>query len=241
MDIAGLKYVLAVAEAGSFSAAARQLNLHASTLSRHVFVLEEELGTTIFEREHSGVRLTSCGREILVYARQALADLEALTNVAQSGDIGKRGHVRLGVHIPPICDALRELLFRWRQFHPNVGLLLCEQSDDELCNAIRERHLDAALIAEPALAPDLVCEPICTEHLWVCRPRRSEALGVYPHFDFRNVPPNVPPAARDAGKRLGMARCRICHILLVFLKVFGDVVRQPGKEFWRSRRDSNPR
>lgn len=62
MEITGLKYLLAVAEAGSFTAAARGLNLQASTLSRHIAGIEKELGLTVFERDHSGVRLTRLGR-----------------------------------------------------------------------------------------------------------------------------------------------------------------------------------
>jgi DNA-binding transcriptional LysR family regulator len=165
LEIIGLKYLLAVAEAGSFAAAARLLNLHTSTLSRHIFAIEEELGTTIFEREHSGVRLTSSGHTVLVYVRQTLADLDALTKVGHSGGVGKHGRVRLGVHIPPIGSTLTELLSRWHHFHPNVELLLHEFPDGVLCNAVRDRQLDAVLIAEHALGHDLVCEPICSERL----------------------------------------------------------------------------
>jgi DNA-binding transcriptional LysR family regulator len=66
LEIAGLKYLPAVAEAGSFAAAARLLNLHTSTLSRHISAIEDELGTTTFQRERSSVRLTSSGQTILV-------------------------------------------------------------------------------------------------------------------------------------------------------------------------------
>lgn len=173
LEINGLKYLLAVAEAGSFTAAARFLNLHTSTLSRHIFSIEKELGTTIFEREHSGVRLTSSGHEILIYARQTLADLDALTRVGRSSGAGKHGRVRLGVHIPPIGGTLTELLFRWHRFHPEVELSLHEFLGDELCRAVRDRHLDAALIAEHALGPDLVSELICKERLLAGVPSRS--------------------------------------------------------------------
>ena len=165
MEIISLKYLLAVAEAGSFAAAARHLNLHTSTLSRRVFAIEEELGTTIFEREHAGVRLTSNGHTVLAYAKQALNDLDALANAGRSGGIGKHGRVRLGVHMPPIGNALTELLSRWHHLHPNVELSLQELPDGELCKAVIDRRLDAIFIAEHALRPDLVYEPLYTERL----------------------------------------------------------------------------
>jgi DNA-binding transcriptional LysR family regulator len=173
MQIASLRYLLAVSDAGSFATAARRLGLHTSTLSRHIFAVEEKLGTTIFEREHSGVRLTSSGREILVHAQQALTEFEALIRTARSGDIGKQGRVRLGVHIPPISLPLRDLLVRWRQSHPDTELMFSEHPDDELCNAVRDRHLDAAFIAEQALTSDLVCEPMYSERLTIAVPSHS--------------------------------------------------------------------
>jgi DNA-binding transcriptional LysR family regulator len=173
MEILSLRYLLAVAEFGSFAAAARHLKLHTSTLSRHIFTLEEELGTTIFEREHSGVRLTSSGDRILVYARQTLADIETLNKIARNGGVGKQGHVRIGVHIPPISGSLVEMLSRWHHFHPDVELSLHELPDSNLSKAIRDRQLDAVLMAEHVLPPDFACEPIHSEHLFVAAPNHS--------------------------------------------------------------------
>jgi DNA-binding transcriptional LysR family regulator len=173
VEFSDLKYLLAVAEAGSISGAARFLNLHASTLSRHIFSVEEELGTTIFLREHSGVRLTSSGQDIIIYARQTLADLEALTRVARASGIGRRGTVRLGIHIPPISSYLMELLCKWRQSHHEVTLSLCEYPDGELCKAVRDHQLDAVLVAEYALAPDLVGEFLYSERLTAAVSDRS--------------------------------------------------------------------
>lgn len=173
MELLSLKYLLAVAESGSFAAAARALNLHTSTLSRHIFALEEELGTTVFEREHSGVRLTSSGHEVLVYARQALADIEALTKVGRSSGTGKHGHVRLGIQAPPTASSLIELLSRWHRIHPNVECSLHEFPDGALNKAVGDRQVDAIIIAEHALGPDLVCEQICHEQLLAALPLRS--------------------------------------------------------------------
>jgi DNA-binding transcriptional LysR family regulator len=166
LEILSLKYLLAVAESGSFAGAARQLDLHASTLSRHIFAVEEELGTTIFEREHSGVRLTSSGHEVLVYVRQTLSDLDALAKIGQSSGTGKHGRVGLGVHIQPLSPTLTALLARWRQFHPNVELTLHELPGGELCKAVRDKHIDVAIMGEHALDPEFVSEKICGERLF---------------------------------------------------------------------------
>jgi DNA-binding transcriptional LysR family regulator len=78
MELAALRYFLEVVDASSFA----KLGLHASTLTRRVASLEDEVGVTFLERNHSGVRLTSGGISIMAEARRTLADLDALTHVA---------------------------------------------------------------------------------------------------------------------------------------------------------------
>lgn len=176
MEITSLKYLLSVAEAGSFSEASRSLNLHVSTLSRQVFALENELGVTIFEREHSGVRLTSSGQTVLIYAQRALAGLNALAKIGQSGGTGKHGSVRLGVRMPPIGDPIKGLLANWHHFHPDVELTMYELTDHELRTAINNRHLDTAIIVEHALWPDAASAPIYSEKLLAALPTNHPIL-----------------------------------------------------------------
>lgn len=166
MDFVGLQYVISVADAGSFAAAARALNLHVSTLSRQIFSLENELGVTIFERGRSGIRLTSSGQAVLIYVRQVLADLDALANVSQLSGSGKNGHVHLGIGFPLINGTIKELILKWRHFHPGVGFTLHEMTENELSSSIKGRHIDVAILTEHALWPDVAFEPICTERLF---------------------------------------------------------------------------
>lgn len=173
VEILSLKYLIAVSETGSFASAARSLNLHTSTLSRHIYALEAKLGTTVFERHHSGVRLTSNGHEVLIYARHILADLDMLAKVGRVGGIGKQGRVRIGIHIPPISSSLRELLSRWHHFHPDVELSLHELPDSDLSKGIRNRQIDSVLMAEQVLPPDFAWERIYSERLFVAAPSHS--------------------------------------------------------------------
>src|SRR3954452_17015908 len=95
MDLRQLAALVAVAEHGTFSAAADALHTVQSNVSTHVARLERELGTTLVDRT-SGV-LTDAGEVVVSRARQIQAELEALTSdVASSvGDIA--GQVRFGV------------------------------------------------------------------------------------------------------------------------------------------------
>src|SRR5688500_12118547 len=76
-DLADLRALVAVAELGSFHAAADTLHLSPPALSRRIQKLEDVLGVRLFERTTRYVRLTVTGREFSGKARTLLDDLES--------------------------------------------------------------------------------------------------------------------------------------------------------------------
>ncbi|WP_291730643.1 LysR family transcriptional regulator [Leisingera sp. F5] len=110
-----IRAFLATAEAGSLSAAARQLGLTQPTLSRQVAALEGELGVLLFERLGRTLALTEAGHELLSHSRKMGAAADGLclaaTGQAQSID----GTVRItasdvmSAHVlPPVLQQLRQ-------------------------------------------------------------------------------------------------------------------------------------
>jgi DNA-binding transcriptional LysR family regulator len=170
MQLPALRYLLAVVEAGSFTKAAAHLGVNASTLTRRVAALEDELGLTLLERSRSGVRLTSGGVTVMVEVRRMLAALEAVTKAARCNGVGKAGEFRLGVRMPPVGEPLRTLLARWHSDHPRVALTLYEMSDHDLYTAIEARRLDVALLAGYGAWPNVVTEPLYCERLFAALP-----------------------------------------------------------------------
>lgn len=67
METTYLQEYVRVADCGSFTAAARELHLTQSTLSKHVAALEREFGVDLFVRSREGIRLTRAGK--LLYAQ----------------------------------------------------------------------------------------------------------------------------------------------------------------------------
>ena len=106
---------LVTVEEGSYSAAARALNLSQPTLSRQVNALEEQLGVTLFERAGKGLVLTTTGQDLVVHVR-AMGDAAQMISLVASGRSQEvQGLVRItasdsvAVHIlPPILERLRE-------------------------------------------------------------------------------------------------------------------------------------
>lgn len=78
MTLQNLKYVVAVAEHGSFSAAAKALYISQSTLSSAIKELEAELGTQLFLRSNRGIQPTPDGEDFLRYAREIVEQSRAL-------------------------------------------------------------------------------------------------------------------------------------------------------------------
>src|ERR1700722_12522775 len=122
IDFEALRYLLAAAESGKFSRAAKTLGIEIASLSRRISRVEDELGLTLFERGHDGVRLTQGGQAVLVHARRALSDLNAMLSVGKRNANGEEGKINLGIRLPIVGAPLQSMLVSWRQKYPRVGL-----------------------------------------------------------------------------------------------------------------------
>jgi DNA-binding transcriptional LysR family regulator len=126
MEILDLQYLMATADAGKFALAAKELGVDTSTVSRRIGSLEDELGLSLFERDHSGIRLTRGGKSVVRCARVALFHLNEIKRVGHQFAHGSSGELRLGVRHPPIAGAARDLLASWRAANPGLLLTIVE-------------------------------------------------------------------------------------------------------------------
>lgn len=78
MTLQQLRYMIKIVETGSISAAAKELYVSQPSLSKAVMELEDELNTTLFIREKTGIRLTDDGTKFLVRARQVMDQMDLL-------------------------------------------------------------------------------------------------------------------------------------------------------------------
>ncbi len=114
MDWTLVQSFLAVAEEGSLSGAARRLGMTQPSLGRHVKLLEEALGVTLFTRAAHGLELTETGESLLAPARDMLAASNRLSLVAEGHSERLSGTVRITAsevvshyHLPRIFAAIR--------------------------------------------------------------------------------------------------------------------------------------
>lgn len=110
MTLTQLRYVVAVAEAGSISAAAARLFISQPSLSKSVSELEAEMGVHIFERSARGVRETEEGTRFLSYARQVVEQAELLESQYLHGTPPRRVFAVSSQHYAFVVNAFVELV-----------------------------------------------------------------------------------------------------------------------------------
>jgi DNA-binding transcriptional LysR family regulator len=168
MDLRQLAALVAVADHGTFSAAARALHTVQSNVSTHIARLEKEVGVTLVDRA-SG-QLTDEGRAVVERARRIQAELDALGHdVASMGDV-VAGRVRVGVIgtvgrwlVPRLVDAVH-------RDHPLVRPVILDAVTTSLVPQVREGAVDFAVINLPLDDPDLSVEPLFAEDRVIVAP-----------------------------------------------------------------------
>ncbi|MDQ0420984.1 DNA-binding transcriptional LysR family regulator [Peteryoungia aggregata LMG 23059] len=120
-----LQVFLAVADVGSFSAAARQLNRAQSVVSYTIGNLEAQLGISLFERNGARQpRLTEEGRAMLTDARRIVADLQVMRAKAAGMHQGLEAELSLAISVMVPTDAMLAVLRGFQQRFPLVSLRL---------------------------------------------------------------------------------------------------------------------
>jgi len=123
-----IRFVLAVARAGSFYNAGQSLATSQSTVSRRVQFLEKRLGTKIFDRHSHGMRLTTAGNELVARAR-AMEDAAHAIELHLSGaDMRMNGIVRLSAPDGLLTHWLVPALAEFRSTFPGIRVDLMASS-----------------------------------------------------------------------------------------------------------------
>jgi len=153
-----LRYALAVADAGHFGRAAQACNISQPALSQQVQALEDLCGTTLFDRQRGGIRVTPFGGEFLARARQVVAGADTLSAFAM-GQAGQPSRpIRFGL-IPTVAPYLLPEIFpTLASGLPDVDFTISENRTEALIDGLVDGSLDLALIGTepPQRGPRLV-------------------------------------------------------------------------------------
>jgi len=163
MDLRGLRYFLAIAEAGSITRAATQLGIAQPALTRQMQALEAELGTVLLERLPRGVRVTPAGRQFLDHGRRVLRELDRARAELSRTDHAARGRVILGVSPTVGGWLVPGCVERARTEAPGLSIKVVEGFSPQLLDALGSGRVDVALLTNPEPARALRYTPLVAE------------------------------------------------------------------------------
>ena len=155
MTIIQLEYLLAVANCGSFSAAAEKCFVTQPSLSMQIKNLEEELGIVLLDRTRKPVVPTNAGEAVLRQARETVKAFEAIREIVANLKNDVSGTLRLGI-IPTIAPyLLYRLIPDFTKKYPKVDLIIREMKSRDIIHALRHDMLDAAIMSGGTIPDDI--------------------------------------------------------------------------------------
>jgi DNA-binding transcriptional LysR family regulator len=178
MEIDNLKAFLAVAETGSFSQAAKQMNLTQPAISKRIAQLEQQLRALLFDRIGRTVRLTEAGNSLAYRANLILQQVEdterAIRNL--NGEIDGQLSLATSHHVG--LWRLPHVLTGYTAKHPQVSLDLHFMDSEVAHERIIHGELEMAIITLAPLPHErLIAEPIWRDELvFVCSPVHDLAI-----------------------------------------------------------------
>ncbi|HEY1759341.1 MAG TPA: LysR family transcriptional regulator [Bryobacteraceae bacterium] len=186
LEFRHLTYIIAVAETGSFTAAAQTVHVAQSAISRQIGEIEDIFHVQIFQRVerkgrgkrkvHRIAKLTIAGESLLGFAHRLLDMREEIIEVVQGIEQSALRPFRLG--FTPFVDphVLETVTHAYRDLFPS-GEIEPESGDTEvLVERLRKGEIDAALVTLPIASNGVAVQPVMHEKLVVCL-RKDDPLA----------------------------------------------------------------
>jgi DNA-binding transcriptional LysR family regulator len=140
-----LRYIDEVARQGSIRAAAKELNVAASAISRHIAELETELDAPIFERLPRGLKLTTSGEMLLAHIRETLRNHDRMRAQIQSLRGLSRGEVTVATMATLAAGRLADVIADYREAHPQIRLTITVRDRPGVIEMVASGGADLAL------------------------------------------------------------------------------------------------
>jgi DNA-binding transcriptional LysR family regulator len=163
---AELKAFCLVASNGGFSAAARQLNVATSSVTRLVDALEARIGAPLLNRSTRSITLTDSGRDYFEQATQILAALDQADDAAAGRDAAPSGVLRITAPVTLANRYIAPLLPQFAQQYPKLELDM--RLSDAMVNMVDEAIDVAIRIGSPERQPNLIARQLAGHKRYIC-------------------------------------------------------------------------
>ena len=221
MDLRQLTSLVAIADHGTFSAAARALYTVQSNVSGHIARLERELGVLLVDRQRGG--LTDEGLVVVERARRVLHELDDISaEMASRGD-EVRGDTRLGVIGTTARWLLPQMLTQLAKQHPGVHVTVHEGNTTNLLPRLLAQQLDATIVHLPVDDPEVSVEPLFAEDLVLLAHTRHH-LAAHESIalaDLAGEPLMLPPVGAALRRAIDRAAANVGVELVAQVEIDG--------------------
>ncbi len=157
INLSQLKAFVSVASVGSFTKAARTLNLSQSNLSMQVATLEKSYNIKLLERKKGEVCPTALGRDLADIGKQIFSLQDQAAELVKNANALDKGTLRIG------CDSpvtVFPYLARFKEQYPNVEVSLYLGSAHEVLVALKACKIDIALMSEQVDETQFIAKPL---------------------------------------------------------------------------------
>ena len=178
-----LHTVVEVVQFGSFSAAARSLNLTQPAVSLQVRELEQRLGVQLIERLGKRAYATAAGAELIQRAHRIEREVEDAIDAMRRRRDGGLARIRIGTGGSILAYLLPPVLRSLRRKHPNIEIVVMTGTTDEMAARVAQNDLDIALVTMPVMERSVS----------VVLVRSDPMVAVLPPTE-RNAPPTLDAA-----------------------------------------------
>ena len=192
MKLTALQYFLTVAKYNSFTKASEKLYITQPTISRQIQELEDELGTSLFERTYKQVHLTENGKLVKKEAKEILDRIDRLSRMFRSEEVRevkKTRRLRIGYqknfNSQQVYDVMQKIMFD----NPELDFLLSQQEAIRLWESLNKDRVDAIFILNIFLPQDVDDFHIITfeQNRLQLVVHENKPLGNAVHVSFRQL------------------------------------------------------
>ena len=213
-EVRQMRCFTAVAEQGSFTAAARQLHVTQQAVSQQVKALERLLGVTLLERSSRRVALTPEGVVFLADCRRVLAGVDRAARRVRAAARGEVGTLRLVYTLVSAFETVPVLLARLEKDYPRLKVDVREVFGSDVATLLRDGACDLALapltsypdeIRQRTIRREVVRVAVGESHRFADREQielaglRDETLELWPHEMAPGYYDAIIAACRTAG------------------------------------------
>ncbi|WP_138431959.1 transcriptional regulator CynR [Fodinibius saliphilus] len=165
MELRQLKYLVSIAEEGTFTAAAEKLFISQSALSQQVKRMEEELGVPLFDRSRNRLRFTEAGEILHQRAKKIINEVKEAKNAIEDLEGLCRGTLSIGVVQTVNAYLIPRVVSHFSREYPKVKLAIEELSAPLLEEKLYNHELDIGISFNPSVYSELDFDRIFSEQL----------------------------------------------------------------------------